>query len=817
MEFTDSELIQKTLSGDQEAFAVLVHRYQNRVHALAWRNTGDFHVAEEITQDTFLRAYRKLGSLKNHKLLAGWLYVIANRLSKTWLSKKGHEMQSLETVPTEELEQHTYVDWTVKQQEERATDARVELIKRLLKKLPESERIVITLHYLADSSVKEISEFLGVSMNTVKSRLHRARKRLQKEEHMLYETIRSIQPSSNLTDNIMRNIQRTGTKMDSPTNKPFIPIVSAVSTIIFVLLMFGIGSQHLARFQKPYSVDSTSKMSVEIVDTTMMLNLPSDPNVRNQIGNVDATDINDSVNQNVDAKQSSSTSGRVVDETGNPISGIKIALTPVRNVNGGWFPVIPSDENGNPLDESLYQAETNIEGHFTVTNLLGGPVHLSLFPVRRSGYKIFKVQMVDMYFFPHNDISSNRGVVFTISPDAHHEDIQVVLQQPQIRVKVLNSDGTALTNTTIRCDIRIESKEGYSTSEETVDTDENGYFVLYSDEIIGNNNTVVCKITATYEKHKASLGPYEFKSTGNPHDVVLIFGEEQVPTSQIQNDSRTYSPAQISTSNNNDRPSPSILPQQTSTLSGQVVDVQGKPITDLSVFMRSVPRSNSYSRILSFTPIEFLKSQHSKTDVEGNFTINNIPSGATYFGMLPNNINTFLPEGFAEKLRGTLDRKEINSLRSIGFFEREQDDFEPDYEVLSISKKGITIYPRSNSDPIIFGINAATHSNNVLVTVKQRIRIRGQLLYEDRTPVVNTRINLRESWYTEDRKGSGSSGGNPKTDTEGYFIYYPEEEDDSRYYIFGLRHKGMVAESEPILLSPGERFEELTLILESIP
>ena len=249
MEFTDTELIHKTLSGNQDAFTVLVRRYQSRVHALAWRKTGDFHAAEEITQDTFLRAYRKLGSLKNPKLLAGWLYVIANRLCKTWYSKKGYEMQSLETVPTEELEQHTYSDWTAKQREERASDARVELVKRLLKKLPESERIVITLHYLADSSVKEISEFLGVSMNTVKSRLHRARKRLQKEEHMLQETLGSYQPSTNLTDNIMRNIKQTATQFDSPTSKPFIPFVSAASTIIFVLLMLGLGSQHLARFR----------------------------------------------------------------------------------------------------------------------------------------------------------------------------------------------------------------------------------------------------------------------------------------------------------------------------------------------------------------------------------------------------------------------------------------------------------------------------------------------------------------------------------------------------------------------------------------
>ncbi len=206
MESTDFELIRRTLSGDQDAFTALVQKYQKRVHALAWRKTGDFHVAEEITQDTFLRAYKNLGTLKNPNLFAGWLYVIANRLCNTWFEKRSPHMQSLETVPTVELEEHLYSEYTAKQREERASEKRVDLVKRLLQKLPESERIVITLHYLAGSSVKEISQFLGVSLNTVKSRLYRARQRLQKEDHMVRETLGSFQPSTNLMEKMMESI-----------------------------------------------------------------------------------------------------------------------------------------------------------------------------------------------------------------------------------------------------------------------------------------------------------------------------------------------------------------------------------------------------------------------------------------------------------------------------------------------------------------------------------------------------------------------------------------------------------------------------------
>ena len=78
----DVQLIRRVLSDDDEAFNILVQRYQRGVHALVWRKVSDFHYAEEITQDTFLQAYKKLSTLKNPKQFAGWLYVIANRFFK---------------------------------------------------------------------------------------------------------------------------------------------------------------------------------------------------------------------------------------------------------------------------------------------------------------------------------------------------------------------------------------------------------------------------------------------------------------------------------------------------------------------------------------------------------------------------------------------------------------------------------------------------------------------------------------------------------------------------------------------------------------
>ena len=171
----DVQLIRRTLLGDETAFATLVEKYQKGVHALIWRKIGDFHHAEEITQDTFLQAYKKLGTLKDPKCFAGWLYVIANRLSINWLqrSKPKTAMQSLEETSIVEIEESSYTHHVSEQRETEVAEHRSEVVKRILEKLPESERTVVTMHYLGEMTAKEIGNFLGVSVNTIKSRLRR--------------------------------------------------------------------------------------------------------------------------------------------------------------------------------------------------------------------------------------------------------------------------------------------------------------------------------------------------------------------------------------------------------------------------------------------------------------------------------------------------------------------------------------------------------------------------------------------------------------------------------------------------------------------
>ena len=279
----DAELIQRTLEGDQDAFGALVKKYQKGVHALAWRKIGDFHVAQEITQDAFLKAYQKLGTLKNRNAFSGWVYVIVARMSKDWLRKNRLPMDPLDTTDVSEVDQVSYSRYTAEKQAAEADETRREIVKELLKKLPESERTVITLHYLGEMTVKAVAEFLGVSQNTVKSRLSRARNRLRKEEDMIQQNLGSFQLPANLTENIMREVSRIAPAAPA-ANKPVLPWLLSGASAILIFLLIGTGTQYLSRFQKPYSLNATSEPTVEIIEAFFVYDSPAKPAVRNQAG-----------------------------------------------------------------------------------------------------------------------------------------------------------------------------------------------------------------------------------------------------------------------------------------------------------------------------------------------------------------------------------------------------------------------------------------------------------------------------------------------------------------------------------------------------
>ena len=260
MALHDAELIQRTLAGDESAFGFLVDKYKGSVHALAYRKLGDFHTAEEITQDTFLKAYQKLSTLKDPARFPGWLYVIAARCCISWFRQNRLQTESFDRVKREMNAQSwaKYAD----------TCAREE-VHNALESLPESERTVLTLYYMAGMTCEEIGRFIGTSCGAIRDRLYRARIRLKEELTMIEETLRGFQLPPTVTQEIMRRIPN-GSPNSAPTSKPLAPwIVATALTVVTLLISLGI--RQTATFQLPYSFDAPeSATMVEIVDAPII-------------------------------------------------------------------------------------------------------------------------------------------------------------------------------------------------------------------------------------------------------------------------------------------------------------------------------------------------------------------------------------------------------------------------------------------------------------------------------------------------------------------------------------------------------------------
>ena len=373
MQQKDAELIQQVLQGDQEAFGLLVKKYQKGVHALAWRKIGDFHIAQEITQDAFFKAYQKLGTLKNRNLFAGWLYVIASNLCSDWFQKKSLPEQSLEVTDISEVNRVSYSRYVAEKQATEADETRREIVKKLLQKLPESERTVMTLHYLGEMTIKAISEFLGVSPNTVKSRLSRARNRLKQEEDMIRQNLGSFQLPANLTENIMQEITRMPPAIPA-TNKPVVPWMLSAASAILIFLLMGAGTQYLSRFQKPYDLNATSERTVDLIEAVLVLDSPAKPAVRNQAGTSSLPGKNPGAGQQPDARLFATTP---VDET--EVSTPKSQWIQTKGPAGGLVNTLFTTTRGDiyaGTATNFYKLAD--DGHSWKLVIAGSPTSLSL-------------------------------------------------------------------------------------------------------------------------------------------------------------------------------------------------------------------------------------------------------------------------------------------------------------------------------------------------------------------------------------------------------------------------------------------------------
>lgn len=269
----------------------------------------------------------------------------------------------------------------------------------------------------------------------------------------------------------------------------------------------------------------------------------------------------------------------------------------------------------------------------------------------------------------------------------------------------------------------------------------------------------------------------------------------------------------------------SVAEEETSTFSGRVVDEDGNPIAHSPIFMGPTTTDDFWwltnrggkIRTLTSFPRDYFNLRRALTDTDGRFVITGIPSGLMYFGALPYNLNTFLPDGFKDDIEKEITKKDIDVFRTNGFFELQEQDFIPDFQILSLRIQGITFY-----DNFVFGVKPGTHFKDVVVTVKHRTRIRGRVLFKDRTPIANARLNITGNIQNDNQKRRSTFSLYPRTDADGYFVLYLSERNSGGTYTFTVRYQGLIVHANPIhanpiKLNPGERLDGLTLTFDSEP
>lgn len=324
MSDSNAKLIQRFLDGDERAFAELVENNQKKVHASAWRKIGDFHIAEEITQDVFLQVYRKLHTLKDPKKFHGWIYVITNNRCLNWIERNKTLFQSIEDLSAEQIEKSALNQYESEQLTEYETDYRRKVVKKLLDSLPESERTIMILIYFGKLSAKEISRTLGVSLNTIKSRIRRARTRLRSREDLLdAEYINSIQLSTDLTDSIMKQI--ADIDPTPPTAKPLLPWAAFGTATLVILLLLGAMNQYFTHFQNPYNFEALSEPTIDIVESPIHIDTVSIPTLQRRIGNGDTNSQSQGVGTTISNADLASS---------HQENGFNASVVPWNHVNG---------------------------------------------------------------------------------------------------------------------------------------------------------------------------------------------------------------------------------------------------------------------------------------------------------------------------------------------------------------------------------------------------------------------------------------------------------------------------------------------------
>jgi len=166
--------IEQIRKGNSKSFSYIVDHHKDKAFNLAFRICGNREEAEEVAQDSFMKAYRSLGSFQMKSTFATWLYRIIYNTAISHVRIKKKSVLSLEDFPADATD---FIGGN-STEEEAEREYRSSLVNFALQKITDEERGLITLFYYEELTTDEISEVTGISKSNLKVRLFRARQKM---------------------------------------------------------------------------------------------------------------------------------------------------------------------------------------------------------------------------------------------------------------------------------------------------------------------------------------------------------------------------------------------------------------------------------------------------------------------------------------------------------------------------------------------------------------------------------------------------------------------------------------------------------------
>ena len=184
-DLTETEIVEAVRRGRREGQTAMVGRYAQRVFAMIARQVPDTLDAEELTQDTFLRAFDHIDSYDAHKAsLSTWLCRIAYRLTLDFLKRRRPVIVSIEDST---VWQTDISDEQLEAELSTGREERIERLQEVMDDLPDDERMLLTLYYFEDRPLMEIAYITGIDAKPLANRLYRTRKKIYKKLRMTNE------------------------------------------------------------------------------------------------------------------------------------------------------------------------------------------------------------------------------------------------------------------------------------------------------------------------------------------------------------------------------------------------------------------------------------------------------------------------------------------------------------------------------------------------------------------------------------------------------------------------------------------------------